>query len=177
MYGHSSLSVCLAKHFIEERRTAPSFLGGTKLAAALQFIVGILFSFALLKAEQNGPRRGCSDAATLQSLQTMSDTSHRPAATKHQGVCRLHSASPSFASPILILLSLVSQDKPLRCSYLATSRRKPQTAAYAMKFEMLRAEIELVEPGSQISRGSCDTFYWGKHGRFSVSSVIMHIKP
>lgn len=43
-----------------------------------------------------------------------------------------------------------------------------------MKFEMLRAETELVEPGSQISRGPCDTFHWGKHGRFSVSSVIMH---
>lgn len=176
MYGHSSLKHLLSQAFYRREADDSIFSWGTKLAAALQLIVEI-FSFALLKAEQNGPRRGCSDAATLRSLQTMSDTFHRPAATRHQGVCRLHSASPSFASPILTLLSLVLQGKPLRCTCLATSRRKPQIAAYAMKFKMLRAEIELVEPGSQISRGSCDTFHWGQHGRFSVSSVIMHIKP
>lgn len=73
-------------------------------------------------------------------------------------------------APILfLLLGLTGQTTAL---HLPSS--KPQAAAYAMKFEGLRAETELVEQGSQISRGSCDTFNWGN---FSLSLVIMHIKP
>lgn len=103
----------------------------------------------------------------------MSDSSHRPAATKHEDVCRLHFAPPSFVGLILfLLLGLTGQTTAL---HLPSS--KPQAAAYAMKFEGLRAETELVEQGSQISRGPCDTFNWGRHGNFSLSLVIMHIKP
>lgn len=74
-----------------------------------------------------GPRRTrmqrCSYSTILANY--ISDTYHRPAATKHPGVCRLHSASPSFASPILILLpGLTGQTIALHLP-----SNKPQEAA------------------------------------------------
>lgn len=166
--GTVLLSVCLAKHFIEERGGRLHLYLHTwwyqNLPLLYTSYVVEIFSSALLKSRAKWVQdeRGCSDAATLQSLQTICLTltidRQRPN-TLVFAVCiphRLVLQARSWFS------SLVSQDKPLRCTYLATSRRKPQTAAYAMKFEMLRAETELVEPGSQISRGSCDTFHWGK---------------
>lgn len=103
------------------------------------------FSFALLKAEQwSKPRRmqRCSYNPCKLCL-TLPIDRQRPN-TRVFAVCIPHRVVLQARSSFFCL---VSQDKQLCCTYLAISRRKPQTAAYAMKFEMLRAETELAEQG------------------------------
>lgn len=145
---HSSLSVCLARHFIE-RATALSFFGGTKLAAALQIIcIDEIFSFALLRVEKWS---GCSDAATTLANYVW----HFPSTGSDQTL--MFAVWISHRLVLQARSCSSSQEKPLlRCTFRGS---KPQAAAYAIKIWHVARGNWAGPTRVSISRGSCDTFF------------------
>lgn len=144
-----------------------------KLAAALLCTVhsgnNIWFCTFWKPSKNNGPkRRGCSHAATLQSLQTMSDTSHRPAATKHTrvfAVCIPHRLN--FASPILIpFLGLTGQTTCAALTYIPSN--KPQEAIDLQRWTLKCCARKLSWVWTKVSNFHADLvtpFIGAKHGR------------